>query len=62
MFLIKQQFSLVLLLVQNYPSSKQKYGKESCFADKWIKAEYFALFHAVIGYISSNHDVCFIKN
>jgi len=41
---------LVLLLIQNYPTSKEKQGKESCFTTKLIEAGHFFLLQAVIGY------------
>ena len=54
--------SLVLLLIQSCPFSKRKHKKGSCFGAKYIEAGCFFLFQAVIGYISSSHGVCYIKN
>ena len=60
-FLMFQFLKLVNLLIQYYPFSKGKNGKESPFAAEHIQAGRFLLFQAMIGYISSNHGACYIK-
>ena len=41
---------------------KAKTLEESCFTAKLIEDGRFFLFQDVIGYISSNHGACYIKN
>ena len=50
-----QIFFGLTFIMQNYPFSKRKQGKESRFAAKHIEAGHFFLFQAVIGYVSSNY-------
>ena len=60
-FLMFQFINRVNLLIQYYPFSKGKHGKESPFAAEHTQAGRFLLFQAMIGYIYFNHGACYIK-